>query len=134
MRYTSDWETQHNNKIFQKNTLFHIFADFGILFEWIEQLSSLWKKVHTQEHFNRSMTKWTKLPVRRAMTQISLGIRLVWSASSLSAWRNLGLLATQWAHSEDADQIGRMPRLIWVFAGRTGHFVGFVMLLLKYLL
>ena len=29
--------------------------------------------------------------------------------------------------SEDSDQTGRMPRLIWVFAGRTGHFVGFVM-------
>ena len=26
------------------------------------------------------------------------------------------------------DQTGRMPRLIWVFAGRTGRFVGFVML------
>ena len=25
------------------------------------------------------------------------------------------------------DQTGRMPRLIWVFAGRTYHFVGFVM-------
>ena len=25
------------------------------------------------------------------------------------------------------DQMGRMPRLIWVFAGRTCHFVGFVM-------
>ena len=25
------------------------------------------------------------------------------------------------------DQTGRMPRLIWVFAGRTCHFVGFVM-------
>ena len=29
------------------------------------------------------------------------------------------------------DQTGRMPRLIRVFAGRTGHFVGFVMLSLK---
>ena len=29
--------------------------------------------------------------------------------------------------SEDSDQTGRMPRLIWVFAGRTCHFVGFVM-------
>ena len=28
---------------------------------------------------------------------------------------------------EDSDQTGRMPRLIWVFAGRIGHFVGFVM-------
>ena len=39
--------------------------------------------------------------------------------SSLSAWRKLGSLATHWAHSEDSDQTGRMPRLIWVFAGRT---------------
>ena len=30
--------------------------------------------------------------------------------------------------SENYEQTGRMPRLIWVFAGRTGHFVGFVML------
>ena len=36
------------------------------------------------------------------------------------------------ADSEDSDQTGRMPRLIWVFAGRTGHFAGFVMQRLKY--
>ena len=29
--------------------------------------------------------------------------------------------------SEDSDQTGQMPRLIWVFAGHTGHFVGFGM-------
>ena len=28
-------------------------------------------------------------------------------------------LAIYWAHSEDSDQTRRMPRLIWVFAGRT---------------
>ena len=28
---------------------------------------------------------------------------------------------------EDSDLTGRMPRLIWVLAVRTGHFVGFVM-------
>ena len=50
----------------------------------------------------------------------------VWSGSSLSAWRKLGSLATHWAHSEDSDQTGRIPRLICVFAGRTCHFVGFV--------
>ena len=27
----------------------------------------------------------------------------------------------------NSDQTGRMPRLIWVFAQHTGHFVGFVM-------
>ena len=42
-------------------------------------------------------------------------------------------LATHWVHIEDADQTGRMPRLIWVFAGCTGHFIGFVMLWLKFL-
>ena len=59
------------------------------------------------------------MSVRPAKTQISLGIRPIWSESSLSARRNLGSLATHWAHSEDSDQTGRMPRLIWVFASRT---------------
>ena len=72
-------------------------------------------------------TKSTKWHVRPAKTQISLDTRPVWSESSLSAWRKLGSLATHWAHSEDSDQTGRMLWLIWIFAGRTGHFVGFVM-------
>ena len=42
----------------------------------------------------------------------------VWSESSLSAWRNLGSLATHWSQAK-TDQTGRMPRLIWVYAGRT---------------
>ena len=79
------------------------------------------------------MTKPTKWHVRPAKTQISLGIRPVWSESSLSAWRKLGSLATHWAHSEDSDQIGLMPRLIWVFTGLTCHFVGFVMRRLKWI-
>ena len=36
--------------------------------------------------------------------------------------------------NEDSDQTGWMPRLIWGFAGRTGHFVGFVMRQLNLLL
>ena len=63
--------------------------------------------------------KTNKMSMRPAKTQISLGIRLVWSESSVSAWRNLGSLATHWVHSEDSNQTGRMPRLIWVFAGCT---------------
>ena len=31
------------------------------------------------------------------------------------------------ADSEDSDQTGRMTSLIWVFAGRTYYFVGFIM-------
>ena len=69
--------------------------------------------------------------VRPMKTQISLGIRPVWSESSLSAWRNLGPLATHWVHSEDSDQTGQMPRLIWVRWAHT-HFVGFVMLWFMY--
>ena len=68
---------------------------------------------------SRDMTKPNSVAVRTAKTQISLGIRPVWSESSLSAWRKFGTLAAQWAHNEDSDQTGRMPRLIWVFAGRT---------------
>ena len=69
--------------------------------------------------FEPPHNKTSKMSVRPAKTQISLGIRPVWPESSLSAWRNIGSLSTHWAHSEDSDQTGRMPRLIWVFAGCT---------------
>ena len=74
---------------------------------------------------SRIVTKPTQWHVRPAKTQVSLGIRPVWSESSLSAWRKLRSLATHWADSEESDQTGRMPRLIRVFAGRTCHFVCF---------
>ena len=51
--------------------------------------------------------KTNKMAVRPTKTQISLGIRPVWSELSLSAWRKLGSLATHWAHTEDSDQTGR---------------------------
>ena len=56
-------------------------------------------------------------------TQISLGIRPVWSESSLCIQRVAK--DPNFMHA-DSDQTGRMSRLIWVFAGRTCHFVGFV--------
>ena len=52
-------------------------------------------------------------------------LRSAWASSPpriirvFAAWRKLGSLATHWAHSEDSEQTGRVPRLIWVFAGRT---------------
>ena len=56
-----------------------------------------------------------KMSVRPVKTQISL----VWSESSLCAhW----VAKDPWflhADSKDFDQTGRMPRLMWVFAGRT---------------
>ena len=59
------------------------------------------------------------MSVRPAKTQISLGIRPVWSESSLCAQSVAKDLSFLHADSEDSDQTGRMPRLIWVFAGRT---------------
>ena len=63
--------------------------------------------------------KTNNVAVCPAKTQIYLGIRPVWSESSLSAWKKLESLATHWAHREDSDQTEQMPRLIWVLAGHT---------------
>ena len=75
------------------------------------------------------MTKPTKLPVRPAKTQLSLGMHPVWSESSL---------CTQWVaknpmflHADSEDWS------VWlVLAGCTNHFVGFVMrrLILNYII
>ena len=81
------------------------------------------------KNMSRLMTKPTKW-LRPAKTQISLGIRPVWAVFTdrmKKAWS----LATHIAQSEDSDQTGRMPRMVWVFARRTCHFVGFVMRRLK---
>ena len=70
--------------------------------------------------FETRHDKTNKMSVRPAKTQISLGCA---SAQSYQP-----SLCTQWvakdprflhADSEYYDQTGRMPRLIWVFAGRT---------------
>ena len=58
-------------------------------------------------------------------------LRSTWaSAQSDQSFRclrkeSLDSLVTLWAHSEDSDQTGLMPRLIGVFAGCTGHFYWF---------
>ena len=70
--------------------------------------------------------------MRPAKTQISRDIRPVKPESLL--WAQWVAKDPRFLHadSEDSDQTGRMPRLIWVFSGRTGHFVGFVLQRLKY--
>ena len=85
-------------------------------------------RYHSYKEFSHLMTKPTKRPVRQAKTQISLGIHPIWSVFAKWVAKDLSSLH---ADSEDSDQTGRMPRLIWVFAGRRGHFVGFVMRRLK---
>ena len=82
------------------------------------------RSVLYQKQIEPPLDKTNKMSVCPAKTQISLGIRTVGSESSLCAkW-----VAKDWsflhADSEDSDQTGRMPRL--VFAGPTCHFVGFI--------
>ena len=55
----------------------------------------------TESQLSRLMTKPTKWHMRPAKSQISLGTCPVWSESSLSAWRKLGSLATDWVHSKE---------------------------------
>ena len=79
--------------------------------------------------YNNWAASWQnqKITVHPAKTQINLGIRPVWSESLLCAQCVAKDQSFLHVDSEDSDQTGRMPRLIGVFAGRTRHFVGFVM-------
>ena len=102
---------------------------------WRSLFMNIWTSVVLKLFYYKmswGMTKPTKWPVCPAKIQISLGICPVWSELSMYA---------QWVakdpmflhvNSKDFDRTGWMPRLIWVFAGRTGHFVGFVVHRLKY--
>ena len=90
------------------------------------QLSRTWKtliqsRVHVPlgyadgSRFSLRKPKWH---VRPAKTQNSLGIRPIWSESSLCTH---GLLRIQafFKRTAKTDQTGLMPRLICVLAGRT---------------
>ena len=90
-----------------------------IVDHFIMNLAALWQ--------NQQSGTCAQQRLRSAWVSAQSGHCPVWSESSL---------CTQWvakdpsflhADSEDSDQTGRMPRLIWVFPGRTCHFVGFVM-------
>ena len=74
------------------------------LFTWLSTRVPAWCRFLGflfHSHLSHVMTIPTKWHVRPAKTQISLGIRPVWSESSLSTCKKLGSLATHWAHSED---------------------------------
>ena len=59
--------------------------------------------------------------MHQAKAQISLGIRPVWLEYSLCAqWEAKGTNFLR-GDSEDSDQTGRMPRLIWVFHATFFH-------------
>ena len=73
------------------------------------------------------VTKPTKWPVHPAKTQISLSIRPVWSESSLCAQGITKDPRFLRVNSKDSNQTERMPRLNWIFGGRS-HLGGFAIL------
>ena len=103
----------------QRNYQFDFLRPQHSLFNYFTKLVEQYTKVRKYEPRH---DKTNKMSVGPAKTQISLGIRPIWSESSLSTWRNLGSLATHWVHREDSDQTAHT------------HFVGFVMSWLNYLL
>ena len=77
------------------------------------------EKAMIRNRYEPPHDKTKKMTVRPAKTQMSLGIHPVWSESSLCAQWVAKDPSFFYEDSEDSDQTGRMPRLIWVFAGRT---------------
>ena len=109
----------------------NLFIVFQIIQESLVSICAI-EENNSVSNMSRIVTKQVKWHVRPVKTQIGLGIRQVWSESSLCAqWVAKDPSFLQ-ADSEDTDQTGRMPRLIWVFAGRTCHFVGCVTMRIIY--
>ena len=94
---------KHKNTDFLANPDSYVCDAFSCWFFFVDILN--------QEHLGCDMAKPTKWLCAQQ--------RLTSAWASLSTWRKLGSLATHEVHSEDSDQTGRMPRLIWVFAGCT---------------
>ena len=108
-----------------QSLLYTVCADLSV---WqLGIITITWMK-YKMSHCMAKPTNW---PVRPARTQISLGIFPVWSETSLYAqWVAKDPMFLH-ADSEDSDQTGWMPRLIWVFAGHTsfcwfGHAVAHI--------
>ena len=94
----------------------HIINYLSIILIWLKYC---WRWHKALKPCERRPDKSNNVTVRPAKTEISLGIRPVWSESSLCAQWIAKDLSFLHADSEDSDQTGQMPRLIWVFAGRT---------------
>ena len=112
-------ENKQHNKIVQMNKILKMMLNF---------YGTILSPNITNEPPHDKTNIWH---VRQAKTQINLCIRPVWSESSLCAQWVANDPSFLHADSEDSDQIGRKPSLIWVFSGRTCHLVGFVMRRLK---
>ena len=70
---------------------------------------------------------WTWFPISEIRKRVGQVLELRDKIFMLSAWRNLRSLTSYWAHREDwSDWPDTQADLI--FAGRTGDFVGFIVL------
>ena len=90
----------------------HINRHYRASLSWSFMESQHFTICQAYKCLSHTMTKPTK------WVGILRRLRSAWASSqsdqsSLSAWRKLGSLATHWVHSEDSDQTGRMPKLIY---------------------
>ena len=114
------WQTFCVLKILVPATYIHSFKIFDSY-----QFLSLTFQIISKHELPHDKTN--KMSVRPAKTKISLGIHPVWSVSSM--WARWVAKDPSFLHaaSEDSDQTGLMPRMIWVFAGHTVILLVFVM-------
>ena len=116
-RLRGSWRRHGMRQLYSSQVMYFIdflqFCSRSVFFKVPRVLHSMHKKDKPRHD------KTNKVAVRPAKTQISLGIRPIWSESSPCAqWVAKDPICFH-ADSEDSDQTGRMHRLIWVFAGRT---------------
>ena len=102
-----------------------IHIDFGDCFEVAMVREKFPEKIPFR--LTRMLINAMEVWYEKRVLQVACGL---WYCKCTAAWQNKTNKLTS-APSEDSDQPGWMPRLIWVCAGRTDHFVGFVMRRLK---
>ena len=115
---------QHKQIMLQQNMQIMLQQHMQTMLQQHKQIMLQQHKPFMLYQMSHNMTKPYKMVVHPGKAPI-------WSESLLSAWRKLECLVILSAHSEDPDQIGWMPRQIWIFAGYTLILLAFVMLPLK---
>ena len=86
------------------------------------------KRTHVAEYlfysylFSQKETEWAAAWQNQQNDLCAQSLLSAWSVLTVCMKKPWVQVATHWAPSEDSDQARRMPRLIWVFGGRTGHF------------
>ena len=124
-----DFESKSKTTVFQKKLEFY-YTLLLRLCKILESETKSWSKILPDLELTRTLaTSWTtymrttKLHLRSLIRIFGVRMKKPWV---------LSYPLSEWARSKDSNQTGWMPRLIWVFAGRICHFVGFVMRRLIY--